>query len=120
MPLELKVAAVLEMNQAGLLFKSASRLYNISEPCLRSFYQNFMRLQVQHEYAKHVYIPTGPERQSILEKHGLLGFPGCLSGIDGVKLYWLGCPHADKFTNTGKEGRSTRLFNVLSHRPRVT
>ena len=111
-PLELKVAAVLEMNQAGLLFKTASRLYKISETSLRSFYHDFMRLQVQYEYEKHVYVPSGPERTAILEKHARLGFPGCLSGIDGVKLYWSGCSHADRFTNTGKEGKPTRLYNV--------
>ena len=54
-PLELKVAAVLEMCQAGLTFKTAERLYKISIPALQKFFHAFTYLQVKHEYTKHVY-----------------------------------------------------------------
>ena len=60
-PLELKVAAVLEMCQAGLLFKSAERLYKISIPALQKFFHDFTYHQVKYEYAKHVYIPTAQD-----------------------------------------------------------
>ena len=60
-PVELKVAALLEMCQAGLVFKTVERLYKISVPAMQRFFHEFMQLQVQHEYAKHVYYPPDPE-----------------------------------------------------------
>ena len=112
-PLELKVAAVLEMCQSGQIFKTAERLYKISIPALDKFFHAFTRLQVLHEYDKHVYYPQSEEHiNSVLTKHSLLGFPGTITQFDGVKVKWGGCPAADKFANTGKEGYPTRLFNV--------
>jgi len=58
-PLELKVAAVLEMCQSGLIFKTAERLYDISKQVLCPFFHEFVRLQVACEYDKHVYVPEG-------------------------------------------------------------
>ena len=92
-PLELKVAAVLEMCQAGLLFKSAERLYKISIPALQKFFHDFTYHQVKYEYAKHVYIPTAQDDiDRTLLKHSLFGFPGCITMFDGVKFGYSGCP----------------------------
>ena len=120
-PLELKVAAVLETCQAGLLFKTAERLYKISACTLEAFFHEFMRLQVLHEYSKHVYIPT--ERHDIdsnLKMHApAMGTPGLISLVDGVKQQWLGCSHAERFVNTGKEGKPTRLWNVAGNAKKI-
>ena len=110
-PLELKVAGVLEMCQAGLVFKTVERLYKISIPAFERFFHNFTRLQVEHEYKKHVYYPTKQEDiNRILMRHALLGFPGIITMFDGVKIGWSGCPQADKFANIGKEGYSTKAY----------
>ena len=44
-PVELKVAALLEMCQAGLVFKTVERLYKISVPAMQRFFHDFMQLQ---------------------------------------------------------------------------
>ena len=104
-PVELKVAAVLEMCQSGLTFKTASRLYQIHETVLCGFFHEYMQMQVVVEYPKHVYIPTNPlEVRHILSMHANMGFPGAITMVDGTKVEWLGCPYADEFSHTGKEG----------------
>lgn len=112
-PIELKVAATLQVCQAGLLFKTASRLVDINEDTVRVFFHRFMALQVQHEYTKHVHPPTTPnEVATTLEKHAKLGFPGCISMFDGVKWEWGACPFAQTYAHTGKEGYPTKLWMV--------
>ena len=112
-PLELKVAATLEMCQAGLLFKSVERLYKISIPVMQKFFHSFMQLQVEHEYHKHVYYPKSDAAiTQVLTKHDLFGFPGTITLFDGVKVRWGGCSFADRFANVGKEGYPTRVFMV--------
>lgn len=112
-PLELKVAAVLEICQANLLFKTAERLYKISTSVLDNFFRDFMRAQVEHEYAKHVYVPETPTQvEAILSKHAMLGMPGCITMHDGVKWKWKACPFADHYAHVGKEGEPTKLFMV--------
>ena len=92
-PVELKVAALLEMCQAGLVFKTVDRLYKISVPAMQRFFHDFMQLQVQHEYAKHVYYPRSKEAiERTLFKHDLLGFPGTITMFDGVKFEHGACP----------------------------
>ena len=63
-PLELKVAAVLEMCQAGLIFKTAERLYKISIPTLQKFFHDFTYHQVKYEYAKGRYASMLAETMS--------------------------------------------------------
>lgn len=112
-PLELKVAAVLEMCQAGLPFKSAERLYKISSPVLEQFFHDFTRLQVEFEYPKHVYIPESrADIDRILSRHAALGFPGAISMWDGTKWEWGACPHAWAYAHIGKEGYPTKTFMV--------
>jgi hypothetical protein len=120
-PLELKVAAVLEINQAGLLFKTAERLYDISKQVLEKFYHDFTRLQVLHEYGKHVYPPrTREEIDDTLSKMAKRGFPGAITMFDGTKWHWLNnCPAAQRFAHIGKEGYPTRLFLVAGNQNRV-
>lgn len=112
-PVELKVAAVMETCQAGLLFKTAERLYNISEQVIESFFHRFMQIQVEFEYKKHVYPPTTREHiDSTLKTNAALGFPGAISMADGTKWQWLGCPFAEAPAHTGKEGKPSKLFMV--------
>ena len=100
-PIELKVAAVLEICQAGLIFKTSERLYNISQQVIEQFFHEFTRLQVVHEFHKHVYLPSSREDiDRILDIHSKMGYPGAITMCDGVKVEWLGCPFAEEFAHT--------------------
>ena len=57
-PLKLKLAAFFVVVREGITFKRAGKLACMDSNAIRRFYHKLTKWLVQHEYCKHVYMPT--------------------------------------------------------------
>ena len=111
-PLKNKLAAWFLWLGEGLSFKRAARSACIDPGMFRKFCHQVNAWLVEHEYPNHVYMPTTEaDVAQVTSKFAKMGFPGCITTCDGVKIEWGHCPTRDTWLCEGKEGYPTRSYN---------
>jgi hypothetical protein len=112
-PLEIKVFGALYHMRNGGAITVAADVVDIDHQTLRRFIFTWSRAVVKHDYPKWVKWPQGQQLADNLALHARMGFPGMVSGSDGVAVHVTGVPWTRRNKFKGKDGAVlARNFNV--------